>query len=177
MIMRISVKLAGILCILAAGVLAGNGMERRMKRRWQLFREMRETIAFLEKEMGYYRAPLHEALRSAAQRCRTELGTVLSETAEQIEQRSGCSFREIWERNLAKQIPAGLLSREETQLFADTETAFCGTDVVIQRTLLEKYEDRFRMMEDTEARVCSEKGGLYRKLAAAAGVFLVILLL
>lgn len=174
--MRIMIKLAGMFCVMAAAVLTGIGLEGRAKKRWQLFLEMRETLAFLIKEMTYHRSPVCEAFRSAAERCRTELGTVLSETAAQAERRSGQTFTAIWEEALARHLPDGLLTDEEGQLFDEVSAALCNTDVVMQKTLLEKYEDRFRLMSEAEAQVFHEKSGLYRKLAAAAGVFLVILL-
>ncbi len=162
---------------MAACVLTGLGLERRIKDRWQLFREMQETLTFLEKEMTYHRSPICEAFRLAAKRCRTRLGETLTEAAEQMEKRSGRSFPLIWEDALGKTIPSGLLTQDETQLFIEVRAALCNTDIVMQKTLLEKYVDRFRMMAETEAQVCLEKGGMYRKLAAAAGIFLVILLI
>ena len=170
--MWIIARTAGMLCILTACILTGLSLEQRLRRRGQLFREMQETMIFLEKEMTYHRSPIHEAFCSAQKRCVTALGRVFSEAAAQVEQRNGRSFREIWEDALARFIPDGLL-----QLLAETSDALCNTDVVMQKTLLGKYADRFRTMSEEEARICSEKGGLYRRLAVAAGVFLVILFL
>lgn len=175
--MWIIARTAGMLCILTACILTGLSLEQRLRRRGQLFREMQETMIFLEKEMTYHRSPIHEAFCSAQKRCVTALGRVFSEAAAQVEQRNGRSFREIWEDALARFIPDGLLTRDEMQLLAETSDALCNTDVVMQKTLLGKYADRFRTMSEEEARICSEKGGLYRRLAVAAGVFLVILFL
>lgn len=174
--MYIMIKTAGMLCILTACILAGLALEQRLKRRGQLFREMKEALAFLEKEMTYHRSPICEALLQAAKRCGSELRDVLSDAAAQTSRRDGSSFRKIWEAALAHHIPECLLSQEETQLFADVSAALCGTDVVMQRTLLGKYADRFRLLSEEEARICREKCGLYRRLTAAAGIFLVILL-
>ncbi len=173
--MRILIKMTGALCIMTSSILTGIGLERRMRKRWQLFLETQETLTFLEKEMTYHRAPINEAFRFAAKRCKTELGTVLLETAERIEQRSGRAFGDIWKETLKKHFPPDLLLREELHLFEEASMALCNTDTITQRTLLEKYVDRFQMMSETEAQVFREKGGLYRRLAAAAGIFLVIL--
>lgn len=134
-------------------------------------------MTFLEKEMTYHRSPIHEAFRSAQKRCVTALGGVFSEAAAQVEQRNGRSFQKIWEDALARFIPDGLLTQDEMQLLVEVSDALCNTDVVMQRTLLGKYADRFRAMSEEEARICGEKGGLYRRLAVATGIFLVILLL
>ena len=175
--MWIVIRLVGILCIMAASLLAGAGIEGRMRKRWQLLQEMQETLAFLEKEMIYHRSPVQEAFQSAAPRCATELGQVLLWAAEQIEKREGRPFPEIWGEALARCIPGTLLQEEEFCVLKETAAALCNTDTVMQRTLMEKYADRFLAMSRKEAEICREKGGLYRRLAAAAGVFLVILLI
>ncbi len=174
--MWVIVKTAGILCIMVASAVTGAELERRVKRRWLLLREMYETLLFLEKEMTYHRSPVREAFDYASKRCATELSGVLAQTAERIGQRTGEPFAQMWEESLAAQLPQGLFAREELELFRETSVALCGTDVVMQKTLLEKYADRFRTMSEREAEVCREKGGLYRKLTLAAGAFLVILL-
>lgn len=175
--MWVIVRMIGVLCVMMASFLAGIGLEHRMKRRWRIYQEMQETLVFLEKEMTYHRSPVQEAFRCAAGRCRTELTQVLDRTAARIGERSGKAFETMWEESLAACLPDGLFSQEELQLFRETSAALCNTDIVIQKTLLEKYADRFRMLSGKEAEACREKGGLYRKLTAAAGVFLVIVLL
>ncbi len=175
--MRILVKMAGIFCIMAASAAAGAELERRCRKRWLILREMYETLLFLEKEMTYHRSPIREAFLCASKRCRTELGAALEQTAEQIGQRSGAPFARMWEEALGARLPRGLLSPEDMELFRETSAALCSADVVTQKMLLEKYTDRFRAASEREAEVCREKGGLYRRLAAAAGILLVILLL
>lgn len=175
--MWIIVRTVGMLCILAACILTGFVLEQRLKRREQLFREMQETMTFLEKETTYHRSPIHEAFRSVQKHCMTALSGVFSEVAAQVEQRNGQSFQKIWEDALARFIPDGLLTQDEMQLFVESSAALCNTDVVMQKTLLGKYADRFRLMSEEEEQLCREKGGLYRRLTVAAGIFLVILLL
>lgn len=175
--MRLIVRLLGALCVMVSCMLAGCAAEHRMKRRWHLLKEMQEILAFLEKEMTYHRAPLPEALRSAAWKCSGELARALVLTAEKIESRNGQAFALLWEESLADCIPEGLLSAEELCLLRETAAALCNADTVTQRALLEKYADRFRMMSRDVEEACREKGGLYRKLAAAAGIFLVVVLI
>ncbi len=173
--MRWMVKLAGMLCILSASVLAGIWMEARLKKRFAILREMGEILTFLEKEMTLHKAPAAEAFKSAAGRCGTELSEVFSETASGIMRRDGKSFREIWESSVRQRLPRDVLEQEEMELICETAAALCNTDTVLQRTLLEKYTDRFREKGRAVSGECREKGNLYRKLAVAAGVFLIIL--
>lgn len=175
--MAAAVKMAGAFCILSACILVGIELERRLKKRWMFLKEMQELMTVLEKEMTYHRAPVPEAFCSAAGRCTTQLQQMLLFAASRIEKREGKSFRDIWYESVNRCIPAGLLTDEELQDVIDAADALCNTDVVMQKTLLEKYADRFLEMSNREAEVCRDKGGLYRKLTTAAGVFLVILLI
>lgn len=170
-----AVKAAGALCILAASAMVGIELERGMKKRWMFLLEMQEVLAFLEKEMTYHRSPIPEAFRGAASRCSTELKGILLLAAGEAEKREGRSFEEIWSAAVDESIPAQLLSAEELQAVKGAADALCNPDVVMQRTLLEQYAGRFGAMSKKAAEVCREKGGLYRKLTTAAGIFLVIL--
>lgn len=175
--MQLSVKIIGALCILAASFLLGMELDRNFRRRPAFLREMYELLTFLEKEMTFHRAPVPEALRGAARQYTTELSQVLLETAKRAGSREGGTFAEIWRESAGTGIPAGLLSEEELLVFLETSEALCSTDTVMQRTLLQKYAARFETLYREEAETCREKCLLVRRLSAAAGVFLVILLL
>lgn len=171
------IRAAGAGLVMAGCILAGFSLERRMRVRWMILQEMQETFVFLEKEMIYHRSPVQEAFKSASEKCVTELAGVLLYAADRIEKRNGQSFLEIWKEALKCCIPAGLFREEEFRVLCGAARALSGADTVVQRTLLEKYADCFRRMSREEAEACREKGSLYRKLAAAAGIFLILILL
>lgn len=175
--MQWMIKLAGSVCILAASLLAGLGLESRLKRRFAILREMGEILIFLEKEMAYHRSPVPEAFQSASKRCGTELQAVFAEAASAVSLREGREFQEIWENAVCRNIPGGVLEAEERDLICESAAALCNTDTVLQRTLLEKYADRFQELSRLASDVYREKGSLYRRLSMAAGVFLIILFL
>lgn len=148
-----------------------------MKRRWQILREMCEVLRYLEKEMIYHRTPLEEAMEAAAGTGSMEIAGMLKLAAEGMKERKGTLFREIWKSAVAASLGDGVLTEQEMEIIADSWTAFCNPDVVLQKTMLDKQllrmEDACRKAEE-EYR---EKAGLYRKLWAAGGVFLILLLL
>ncbi|MCC8136762.1 MAG: stage III sporulation protein AB [Clostridiales bacterium] len=175
--MRIWLKMIGLTCIFAACILTGFEMERRLKQRWMFLWEMKEALRLLEKDMTWHRTPLPEALLSAAQVCRTPLGPMLRCCAGQIGAESGQSFGKIWQECARGKIPAGLLTAAQMQMVLDTEKALCNADTVLQKTHLQKQEQRFdELCADAQAE-WRKKGMLYRRLSAAAGAAAVILLL
>ena len=165
-------KTAGILCVLAASFLAGFWMENRLKKHWYLLRETYDMLSFLLKEMTF-----HCSIRSAAAHGTTEAADVLKTAADQLTAEDGRTFDEIWKSAVQEALPPNLLSEEEYALFLGLSPALCAEDPVIQKTLLEKYAARFLAWSREEEADYREKGRLYRSLAAAGGVFLIILLL
>ena len=148
-----------------------------MKKRWQILGEMCEVLRYLEKEMIFHRTPLEEAMRAAAGSGSMEIARMLKLAAEGMKQRTGNAFREIWREAVTSSLGNGVLTEQELEVVADSWTAFCNPDVVLQKTMLD--QQLFRMEEscrkaETEYR---DKAGLYRKLGAAGGIFLIILLL
>lgn len=170
-------KLAGIVCILAACLMAGLELERGLKRRWLVLREMGELLEFLEKEMVFHRTPLREALGEAAGRSRTELGGLFERAAAMTEPGGGASFSDIWGKAAEQSGLGRLLTEEEYRMVWEVSAALCNADTVMQKTLMDKYRDRFAAMSCEMEKAYREKGALYRKLAVSAGVFLAILLI
>jgi len=174
--MRVAMKMCGLLCIFGACCLAGMEQERRLKQRWLFLSEVRETLQFLEKEMTWHRTSLDEALRCAAEGCKTVLRAILLDCAKQVESRCGLAFREIWRTSVSKTLSPGFLNDTQYQCFLELEMALCGTDTVSQKTQLQKFEQRFLDICEGAHAEWKEKGALYRRLSAAAGLAAVILL-
>lgn len=170
-------KVIGAVCILAASGAFGLQLDRRIKWKCMLLQEMYELLVFFEKEMTFHRTPIQESFRCAAGKCTTELGGTLRAAANQIDRRDGRSFQKIWIEAVRTCIPATLLDGEECDAFMEAADALCNADTVMQQTLLRRHSDRFAALWRKEQAVYQEKSALYRKLSAAGGVFLVILLL
>lgn len=175
--MQYSIKIIGAFCIIAASMLLGMQIDRGMKKKCTLLNEIYGLLVFLEKEMTYHRAPIQEAFRCAAEKCSSELGAALAEAALQIDKREGKAFEKIWREAVDKCIPAALLDEEGRRALLDAADALCNADTVMQQTLLRKHSDRFAGMSRKELEIYQEKSLLYRRLSAAAGAFLVILLI
>lgn len=175
--MQLYIKAIGAICIIAASMMLGRQTDRAMKKKCTLLNEIYELLVFLEKEMTYHRAPIQEAFRCSAQKCTTELGAALEEAARQIDKREGKAFRQIWSEAVKKCIPPALLDAEGRQALLDASDALCNMDTVTQQTLLRKHSERFDGMRGKEMEIYQEKSLLYRRLSAAAGAFLVILLI
>lgn len=175
--MKVSIKIIGVFCILVSTILLGRQTERGIKKKCAVLNEIYELFVFLEKEMTFHRAPIQEAFCGAAEKCRTELGAALREAAQQIGQKRGVAFREIWKAAVDDCIPVSLLDGEARTSLLDAAEALCNVDTVTQRTLLLKYSDRFLKMSREEQESCREKCLLCRRLSGAAGAFLIILLI
>lgn len=175
--MQFPIKTIGVCCIMAASILLGRQADHAMKKRCTLLSEIYELFLFLEKEMSFHRATIQEAFRSAAATCVTELAAVLTSSAGEIDKREGRPFREIWKDAVDAHLPDTLLSENARMSLLESADALCNPDTVMQRTLLQKYCERFDAMRRQEQESCREKGALIRRLSAAAGAFLAILLL
>ncbi|MCC8067196.1 MAG: stage III sporulation protein AB [Clostridiales bacterium] len=174
--MRVIIKMIGMCCIFLSCNLAGFGLERRMKYRCLFLREVKEVLQLMENEMIWHRTTLPEALITVSADCRTSLGPILRCCAERIKERDGQSFGDIWHSGVDGKIPNGLLSAAEYQALLDLATAFCNTDAVLQKTQIQKQQQRFDCLYERAQEEWKEKGCLYRRLFGAAGLAIVILL-
>lgn len=170
-------RLVGIVCVLAACILAGLELEQRLKRRWLFCREMAELLQFMEQEMVYHRAPLPEALAEAARRSRDGVQALFGQAARLVRAQKDGTFQALWIEAVADSGISRLLDEEQRREVQSLSAALCNADTVMQRTLLEKYRDRFWGMSRDAEQQYREKGSLQRRLMTAVGVFLVLLLI
>ncbi len=99
----------------------------------------------------------------------------------------GCGYQNFCDRyrpvfcNLAQSVKESGLGRLLTEMeYAELlalATVLCSADPGQQRVLFQRYGEQFQDMSRVAQEQYREKGALYRKLAAAAGGFLVLLLI
>lgn len=173
----LAVRTAGILLIFAACCFLGSAMESRLKRQWMVLREFCELLRYMEREMVFHRTPLEEALRLAAKSGLREIRETLEYAADKVERQEGASFQEIWETAVTVCLKDDVLRSAVREPVCDIWTAFCNQDTVMQKTMLEKQELHLSGLCRDAEQEYRAKAGLYRRLGAAGGVFLIILLL
>ena len=173
----LAVRMAGITLVFAAGCLLGNMMESGLKQRWMILREFCDLLRYMEREMVFHHTPLGEALRLAARSGMKEIREILEYAADRVEQQEGASFQEIWETAVTCRLKNAGLQMAVREQICGIWTAFCNQDTVTQKTMLEKQEMHLAGICRDAEQEYRAKAGLYRRLGAAGGVFLIILLL
>ena len=163
----------GMICIFSAAILTGRELELRLKRRWIVLSEIAGGLTLLEKD----RRSLAEALQTVAKRCRSEAGQLFAAAGIRISMTGTGPFSAIWTQSVKESGLGRLLTEMEYAELLALATVLCSADPVQQRVLFQRYGEQFQDMSRVAQEQYREKGALYRKLAAAAGVFLVLLLI
>lgn len=129
------------------------------------------------KDMLCHRSSLAEALQTVAKRCRSEAGQLFAAAGIGISMTGTGPFSAIWTQSVKESGLGRLLTEMEYAELLALATVLCSADPVQQRVLFQRYGEQFQDMSRGAQEQYREKGALYRKLAAAAGVFLVLLLI
>lgn len=174
---RLAVRTAGIALVFVSSCLLGSAMEEGLKRRWMILREFCALLRYMEREMVFHHTPLNEALRLAAGSGMKEIREMLEHAAAGLERQDGASFKEIWEAAAERYLEEGRIKNAVREQIRDLWMAFCNQDTVMQKTMLEKQEAYLADLCQEAEQEYREKAGLYRRLGAAGGAFLIILLL
>lgn len=173
----LALRCIGMFCIFGAAILAGRELELHLKRHWMALAELAGGLALLEKEMLCHRSALAEALQRAEVYSQTEVQRLLTAARCGISTAGMGPFDAVWTQAARESGLDKLFTETEyTELLA-LSAVLCSTDPVQQRVLFQRYEEQFQNMSLTAQEQYREKGALYRKLAAAAGIFLVLLLI
>jgi stage III sporulation protein AB len=94
-----------------------------------------------------------------------------------MRERNGGAFREIWQEAVRKALGSGVLEQQELEVIAESWMSFCNPDVVLQKTMFDQQIARMELQKQNAQQQYLEKAGLYRRLGAIGGAFLIILLL
>ena len=162
---------------MGAAILTGRELEQRLKRHWMVLVEIAGGLTLLEKEMLCHRSSLAEALQTVAKRCQTETGQLLMSEKCGISSAGEQPFPVIWAQAAKESGLAGLLTEAEYAELLALSSVLCSADLLQQRVLFQRYEEQFQGMSRSAQEQYREQGALYRKLSAAAGIFLVLFLI
>lgn len=171
------VRCIGMLCIIGAAILTGMELELRLKRHWMALAEITGGLSLLEKEMLCHRSSLAEALQTVEARSQTEVRRLFAAAKCGISTAGEQPFAVIWMQAAKESGLAGLLSEAEYAELLALAPVLCSADPVQQRVLFQRYEEAFQGLRRSAREQYHRKGALYRKLSAAAGIFLVLLLI
>ena len=116
-------------------------------------------------------------MQTVAKRCRSEAGQLFAAASIRISMTGTGPFSAIWAQSVKESGLGRLLTEMEYAELLALATVLCSADPGQQRVLFQRYGEQFQDMSRVAQEQYREKGALYRKLAAAAGVFLVLLLI
>lgn len=173
---QIILKFVGCICVFSASLLTGTAMEKKLKQRYLFFLEMATALSCLEKEMLHYRLILPQALEKASACCRAGPEKLFTYACVHFSEHGG-AFHSIWKDAVRQCVPPDLFSEEELYLFSGISDALCSSDAILQKTRFDAYQAQFEQLGKDAKEIWKEKSSLYRRLSAAAGVFLILLLL
>ena len=172
---QIILKFIGCICVFSASLLTGTAMEKKLKQRYLFFQEMRTALSCLEKEMLHYRLLLPQALEKASACCRAGPEKLFAYACIHFSEHGG-AFHSLWQDAVRQCVPPYLFGEEELHLLFGISDALCNSDAILQKTRFDAYQAQFEQLENDAKEIWKEKSSLYRRLSAAAGLFLILLL-
>lgn len=165
----------GIVLIVSGCAGVGISANRRMARRVAALRSMSAALELLGHELDFRLAPLEEVFSSASQRVTEPASAVFRSCAEKLRAEDRQLMSDIWSLTLRKELPE--LEQHEIECLQRVGAVLGRFDAQRQQsvisTAVEQLEAYLREAADERKR----KGTLYGTVSAAAGLFLVIILL
>jgi len=166
-------RLLGAVLILAACVLCGQMLSRRLRERQLFLRGCHQGLLALMREIDYAASPMQRALPAAAEPAGPAAQLFLL-TAEKLAASSGCTAGEAWLEALAS-LPA--LAEEDRRLLSLLSEGLGLSDAASQLKALELLRQRLEAAEAGAAEQMARYGRIWRSLGWSMGAILILLLL
>lgn len=170
-------KILGCICILtgtcAYGYCTGLDYKRHIEQLEYIYR----LIWQIKGEISYTKAPLNEVFKRVSRRAKTPYKNWLETLAEEVEKNQGRPFDELFRNVTRCSLKGLLLTKEEQKELEDLGGQMSYMDIRMQEQALTWYAKQLEERRESLLAGLVQRQRLANCLGAAAGIFLVILVL
>ena len=168
-------KMVGAVLLLAGGIGLGLSAVRRLERRVTALRSLIQALELMEQELDFRLPPMRELIFETAQRTAEPASKFLRACAESMEELEGKPLSGLWQQAAREELSA--LKPCDLETLFSVGAILGRYDAESQRSVISAARERLSgfLAEALDER--HRQGRVYGTLGAAAGAFLVILLL
>lgn len=168
-------RLAGAILLLTGGVGVGLSAVRRLERRVTALRSLVGALELLERELDFRLPPMKELITETARRSAEPAARFLRVCAENMDRLEGRPLSRLWQQTAREELPA--LKPCDLEALCSVGAVLGRYDAESQRSVLSAARERLESYLTQALDERRRQGRVYTTLGAAAGAFLVILLL
>lgn len=161
-------KILGIACVISGFGSYGLMGARRMSNRVEQIKNLRLSLAMLEKEISYLHTPLSIALQRTSRSAAPPVRVFFEESARRLQDRQGISIMEAWDAALDKLRSASDLAEEELANLRAVSAQLGSSGIDEQQKIFLLLQEQLKIQEEN-ARAALESG---RKLWSYGGFIL-----
>ena len=168
-------KVVGAVLLLAGGIGLGLSAVRRLERRVTALRSLTQALELMEQELDFRLPPMKELIAETARRSAEPASGFLRTCAEKMDHLDGQPLSGLWQQAALEQLPA--LKPCDLETLFSVGTVLGRYDAESQRSAISTARERLAGFLADAVEERHRHGRVYGTLGAAAGAFLVILLL
>ena len=169
-------KAAGIIMILTSCSLLGFEFAARLKRRRENLEDIKRGIAMMEREMQFFKYPLHTVFKRAAQGMAKDSKELFSNAAEKLEKNSG-DAEKVWESEIEILRTELCLSKEEAEKIKCIFSGLGKTDSLSQRKIMASALENMQIIIEECNKICDKNIKVYQGIGVLLGLFLALVLI
>lgn len=167
-------KAAGACLILLASISMGLAGSSSLTAREESLRTLLRMAVLLKGEISYGGACLPDACRNISRRLQPPFDLFLRTLAEELEERRGSSFRDLFREQMEKRLGSCGLTRQDQKALMELGANLGYLDQKTQLHHLELYEEEVKHTLEETMRESPKKKKVCRILGILGGLFLVI---
>lgn len=168
-------KMVGAALLLAGGVGLGASAVGRLERRVTALRSLTEALELMERELDFRLPPMKDLIRETAERSAQPASGFLRTCAEKLDAWDGQPLSRLWQQAARERLPA--LKPCDLEALSSVGAVLGRYDAESQRGVISAARERLNGFLADAVEERRRQGRVYGALGAAAGAFLVILLL
>jgi len=170
-------KTAGAVCVLTACIGYAASLTERQKYHRDVLLSLIQILELLAGEIRYERLTMAEVFRNMDKKYHGPAGETMRHIADRLVSSEYENLENVWSSAFRKDKKVLMLSEEELDILLDTGKNLGYLDVEAQMNHLYHCRQRLEQKLQEAQKSLDEKKRLYRYLAVAAGVMVILVLL
>lgn len=168
-------RIVGASLLLAGGVGLGISAVGRLNRRVTTLQSLTEALELMERELDFRLPPMRELILETSRRSAEPAAGFLRTCAKGMDELEGQLLSGLWQRAALMKLPA--LKKCDLETLLSVGAVLGRYDAESQRSVISAARERLAGFLADAVEDRRRQGRVYGTLGAAAGIFLVILLL
>lgn len=167
-------KATGVILVVVSCSMIGFEFAARLKKRSKNLENIKKGIVNMERDMQFFKQPLHEVFKKAGENVSKEAGKLFLNVAEKLKKDS-CNAETVWKNEVEQMRDELCFSKEEATKIKNIFSGLGKTDSLSQKKIMVSSIENMQTIIDECNKTCEKNIKVYKGLGVLSGLLVALI--